>query len=602
MGRLIGELLRPYRGWLAIILLATAVETAMGLAAPWPLKIVLDNVIGGDQPPGWLGDSASWLPGDSLMQIAAFAGIATVLIAGVGALASYLDNYYTESVGQWVANDLRVRVYDHLEHLPLAYYDTHPTGTLLSTITDDIATIQGFASSSTLGIVVDLLTILGMLGLMFWLNWDFALIAVGVAPFLLLFVMRFRKAVKKATREVRRRESDMVGVVQQGLESIRVVNAFGRQELEEEHLQEASRAAVQAALKARRVKSLLSPVVAVIVSLCTAFVLWRGASLVLASAMTAGSLTVFLSYLHKFFKPVQDLAKMTGTIAQAAVGVERVRGILDIDLSIPERPDARDPGRLEGAIEFDRVAFAYDPASPVLKSVTFSVGAGQFVGIVGTTGSGKSTVVSLIPRFYDPTAGRVLIDGIDVRDYKLQGIRDQIGFVLQDTVLFRGTVRENIAYGRPDAAEKEIVEAARLANAHEFIARMPEGYDTEVGERGLTLSGGQRQRIGIARAIIRNSPILILDEPTAALDSESEKVVIEALERVMKKRTVITIAHRLSTIRDAEKIVVLKDGLVAEQGSHDELLALGGEYAELHRLQAGAGAADRRATIRRAGA
>jgi len=590
MGRLIDELLRPYRGWLAIILLATAVETAMGLAAPWPLKIVLDNVIGGDQPPGWLRQIASWLPGDGVMQTAAFAAISTVIIAAVGALASYLDNYYTESVGQWVANDLRVRVYDHLEHLPLAYYDTHQTGTLLSTITDDIATIQGFASSATLGIVVDLLTIAGMLGLMFWLNWDFALIAVGVAPFLLLFVVRFRKAVKKATREVRRRESDMVGVVQQGLESIRVVNAFGRQELEEEHLQDASRAAVQAALKARRVKSLLSPVVAVTVSFCTAFVLWRGASLVLASAMTAGSLTVFLSYLHKFFKPVQDLAKMTGTIAQAAVGVERVRGILDIDMSIPERADAREPGRLEGAIEFDRVAFAYDPASPVLKSVTFSIRAGQFVGIVGTTGSGKSTVVSLIPRFYDPTAGRVLIDGVDIRDYKLQGMRDQIGFVLQDTVLFRGTVRENIAYGRPDAAEKEIVEAARLANAHEFVARMPDGYDTQVGERGLTLSGGQRQRIGIARAVIRNSPILILDEPTAALDSESEKVVIEALERVMKGRTVITIAHRLSTIRDADKIVVLKDGLVAEQGSHDELLALGGEYAQLHRIQVGADA------------
>ena len=602
MGRLIEELLRPYRGWLAIILLATAMETAMGLAAPWPLKIVLDNVIGGDQPPGWLRQIASWLPGDGVMQTAAFAAISTVIIAAVGALASYLDNYYTESVGQWVANDLRVRVYDHLEHLPLAYYDTHQTGTLLSTITDDIATIQGFASSATLGIVVDLLTIAGMLGLMFWLNWDFALIAVGVAPFLLLFVVRFRKAVKKATREVRRRESDMVGVVQQGLESIRVVNAFGRQELEEEHLQDASRAAVQAALKARGVKSLLSPVVAVTVSFCTAFVLWRGASLVLASAMTAGSLTVFLSYLHKFFKPVQDLAKMSGTIAQAAVGVERVRGILDIDMSIPERPDAREPGRLEGAIEFDRVAFAYDPASPVLKSVTFSIRAGQFVGIVGTTGSGKSTVVSLIPRFYDPTAGRVLIDGVDIRDYKLQGMRDQIGFVLQDTVLFRGTVRENIAYGRPDAAEKEIVEAARLANAHEFIARMPDGYDTQVGERGLTLSGGQRQRIGIARAVIRNSSILILDEPTAALDSESEKVVIEALERVMKGRTVITIAHRLSTIRDADKIVVLKDGGVAEQGSHDELLALGGEYAELHRIQVGADAADRRATIRRAGA
>ena len=442
-----------------------------------------------------------------------------------------------------------------------------------------------------------------MLGLMFWLNWDFALVAVGVAPFLLLFVTRFRRAVKKATREVRRRESDMVGVVQQGLESIRVVNAFGRQELEEAHLQDASRASVQAALKARMVKSLLSPVVAVTVSLCTAFVLWRGASLVLASAMTAGSLTVFLSYLHKFFKPVQDLAKMTGTVAQAAVGVERVRGILDIDLSIPESADARQPGKLLGAIEFDHVAFAYDDRQPVLKDVSFSVRPGQFVGIVGSTGSGKSTVVSLIPRFYDPSAGRVLIDGIDVRGYKLQGVRDQIAFVLQDTVLFRASVRDNIAYGRPTASEQEIVEAATLANAHAFILRLPSGYDTLVGERGQTLSGGERQRIGIARAIVRGSPILILDEPTAALDAESEHVVIEALERAMDGRTVITIAHRLSTIRDADNIVVLKDGSVAEQGTHEALLALGGEYAELYRIQAGlAGGAGRRPIVRGAGA
>jgi len=583
MGDLVAALLRPYRLWVALILAATAVETAMSLAAPWPLKIVLDNVIEMRQPPAWLSTAASLLPGSVGLRIAAIAAIVTVAIAALGALASYVDNYFTESVGQWIANDLRVRVYDHLEHLSLAYYDTHPTGALLSTISDDIDTIQGFASSSTLSIFIDLLTIAGMLGLMFWLNWDFALIAVAVAPFLLLFVARFRRAVKKATREVRRRQSEMLEVVQEGLTSMRVVNAFGRQELEERRLAEASRETVEASLKARRVKSLLSPIVSVTVACCAAFVLWRGASLGLSGEMTAGSLTVFLAYLGKFFKPVQDLAKMSGSIAQAAVGIERVRGILEIDMSIPERPDARDPGMVAGAIEFDRVAFAYDPAAPVLKDVSFSIDAGQFVGIVGPTGSGKSTVVTLIPRLYDVTAGRVLLDGVDVRDYKLDALREQIGFVLQDTVLFRGTVRENIVYGRPEASLSEIVDAAKVANAHEFITRMPNGYNSVVGEKGVTLSGGERQRIGIARALVRNAPILILDEPTAALDIESEKLVVEALERLMKGRTVITIAHRLSTIRYADKIIVIDGGRVAEKGTHDELLELGGVYAELHR-------------------
>jgi len=586
--RLAAELLRPYRGWLVIILLAMLVETAMSLAAPWPLKVILDNVVGTHKAPEWFAPFQSSLFGHSKMQLAALAGIATVLIAALGAIASYIDNYYTESVGQWVAHDLRMRVYDHLQHLSLGYYDSHQTGALLSTITDDVKTIQGFASSATLGILVDILTIIGMLGVMLWLEFDFALIAVAVVPFLLLFVARLNRAVKRATHEVRHHQSDIVAVVQQGLESIRVVQAFGRQVLEESRLYDVSRATTDAALAARRVKSLLSPVVTVVVALCTGFVLWRGTALVLADVMTVGALTVFLAYLSKFFKPVQDLAKMSNTLAQTAVAMERVQAILNTHAIVPERPDAREPESLTGAIVFDHVAFGYDPKTPVLRDVNFSIGPGQLVGVVGATGGGKSTVVGLIPRFYDPGAGRVLIDGVDLRDYKLQGLRSKIGFVLQDTVLFRGTVRENIAYGRPDASEEEIVAAAKLANAHEFIDRMPKSYDSLVGERGLTLSGGQRQRIGIARAVIRNAPILILDEPTAALDTESEKLVIDALERLMKGRTVITIAHRLSTIRDAHKIIVLKDGVVAEEGTHEELVARGGFYAELYRVQIGA--------------
>ncbi len=587
MVKLIRQLLRPYRGWLIIVFIAMMVETAMSLAAPWPLKIIIDNAVGNHKFPEWLRWVHEVPHAGSKASLVIVCAIMVVVIAVVDAIASYIDNYYTESIGQWVANDLRMRVYHHLDRLSLSYYDTHQTGPLLSTITDDVDTIQDFTSSATLTILIDMLTIVGILGVMFWLNWDFALIAVGVTPFLLFFVARFKKAVKKATHEVRKRQSDIVAVVQQGLESMRAVKAFGRQELEEERLGKVSHATVDAALKARRVKSLLSPVVSVVVAMCTAFVLWRGAQLIMhvPELMTVGALTVFLAYLTKFFKPVQDLAKMTNTIAQAAVGLDRVRAILDADDIIPQRPNAREPETLRGEIVFNKVAFAYDPESPVLREVTMSIVPGQRVGIVGPTGGGKSTVVSLIPRFYDPTGGEVRIDGVDIRDYTIDGLRKHIAFVLQDTTLFRGTVRDNIAYGRPDATEKELIEAAKLANADEFISKMPHGYDTMVGERGSTLSGGQRQRIGIARALIRNSPILILDEPTAALDTESEKLVMEALERLMKGRTVITIAHRLSTIRDAHKIVVLKGGLVAEEGTHEELIARGGVYAELHRIQ-----------------
>lgn len=583
---LLRTLVRPYRANLFLILCSMLVQTLTSLAAPWPLKIVLDNVVGSHKLPSWLDNALKpVLAGNSKMQIAAAAALMVVIIALVGALASYVANYYTESVGQWVANDLRMRTYHHLERLSLGYFDSHQTGALLSTITSDIQTIQSFASSATLSILVDLLTILGMLGIMFWLNWDFTLIIVAVTPFMLLLASRFKKVVKKATHEVRQQQSNMVAVVQQGLESMRVVKAFGRQDLAQQELGEVSRATLDAALKARRVKALLSPMVAVIVSVCTAIVLWRGSSLILAGTMTAGALIVFLSYLVQFFKPVKDLATMTNQIAQTAVGVERVRGILDADIIIPEIANARDPAAFRGEIEFDEVAFAYAADAPVLQRVSFTIKPGQMVGIVGATGGGKSTIVSLIPRFYDPTAGKVKIDNVDIREYKLQALRNQIGYVLQDTVLFRGTIRDNIAYGRAGATQDEILAAAKLANADEFISRMPHGYNTLVGDRGETLSGGQRQRIGIARAVIRNNPILILDEPTAALDTESERAVIEALDRLMRGRTVITIAHRLSTIRNCDKILVLKDGVVAEEGNHEELLALGGVYAELYRAQ-----------------
>ncbi len=449
MTRLVLEMLRPYRGWLIIVFLAMLVEIAMSLAAPWPLKLVLDDALGSHHLPAWLDWAHDYGIGRHTLGVALFAGIATLVIAVIGAIATYIDNYYSTSVGQWVANDLRIRIYAHLHRLSLRYYDKAKTGALMSTITTDVTTLQNFASSSTLDILLDLITIVFMIGLMFWLDWDFTLIALGITPFLIVFVFHFKRAVKDVTRTVRQRQSEIVAVVQQGLGQVRAVTAFGRQDLELARLEAASHATVEAAMKARQVKSLLSPVVSIVVAFCTAIVLWKGTSLIVAGTMTAGALTVYLAYLAQFFKPVKDLASMTSAIAQTTVALERIQNILAADDVIVEKPGAVDPGRAKGAITFENVAFAYSEEASVLRDVSLHIEPGQIVGVVGPTGSGKSTVLSLIPRFYDATSGRVLIDGVDVTDYKLSALRAQVGFVLQETVLFRGTIRENIAYGRP---------------------------------------------------------------------------------------------------------------------------------------------------------
>lgn len=597
IAKLVWQMVRPYKKWLLIIYIAMSVETLMSLATPWPLKILIDNVIGSHKLPQWLAWMDTVFPGENKKQLTIIIAVSVIIMAAIGSLASYIDNYFTESVAQYVANDLRRRIYHHLQHLSLAYYDTHQTGKIISTITSDVSTIQDFASSTLMNIVVDSFTIIGMLAIMLYINAGFTLVAICVTPFLLLFVARFKKVMKKATHEVRKDQSNMLAVIQQGLESIRAVNAFGRQELEENKLKKVSLETVGAALKARRVKSVLSPVVTITVSVCTALVLWHGADLVLNGVMTVGALTVFLWYMNKFFSPVQDLAKMTSTIAQATVALERIQAILETDTIIKQKSGAIQPGNLKGDIVFDRICFAYTEGAPVLRDMCMTIKSGQRIGICGPTGCGKSTVVSLIARFYDATGGKIFIDGKDITDFNLDGLRSQIGYVLQDTVLFFGSVKENIAYGRADATDAEIIAAAKMANAHDFISQMPHGYDTLVGERGLTLSGGQRQRIGIARAIVRNSPILVLDEPTAALDLESEEIVMDALEQLMEGRTVITIAHRLSTIRDADRIFVLNKGTVAEEGSHEELIQKGQLYADLYNIQLNAKHSEHKVTL-----
>jgi ABC-type multidrug transport system fused ATPase/permease subunit len=577
------RLVRPYWKWLLIVIGAMLVNTAMGLASPWPLKIVLDSVFDAKPMP----TAFAWLAGERLDRLARLnvAVVSTIVIALLQAASAYLDAYYTVSIGQWIAHDLRHSVYAHLQRLSMSYYDKQQVGPLISTITDDINAVQDFASTSLLDILIDVLTVFGMLAVMFTLNWRFTLVALAVTPLLAVFVFRLRSVVKQATRDVRRRQSEIVSIVQEGLGSIRVVKAFAQGAFERQRLDAKSVESVEAALYARRVRSLLGPIVTGLVALGTAAVLWSGARLVLEGAMTAGALVVFMTYLGKLFGPIQDLARASTNIAQASVGLERVRAVLDADERLPRSPHARALASVAGRVEFRGVTFGYDPSRPVLRDVSFIAEPGQLVGLVGPSGSGKSTLVSLIPRFYDPNSGAVTIDGSDVRDFTIRSLRRQIGFVLQDTQLFYAPIWQNIAYGQPDATREAIIRAARLAQAHEFIEALPEGYDTMVGQGGLTLSGGQRQRLGIARAMVRDARILILDEPSSGLDAESERLVFEGLDRLLAGKTTFVIAHRLATIQKANLILVLDQGRIVERGTHDQLLDHNGLYAELQRAQ-----------------
>lgn len=566
-------------------LLAAIGESLTNLLEPWPLKIVLDNVLKSRPIHGWLNPLIESVAGTAPLAILTFAAIAVLVIAILGALCSYAEKYFTTSVGQWVMHDMRRTLYSHIQRMSLGFHDQSQTGDLISRVTSDIDAVQSFITSGLLGALVNGLTLLGMVGVMFYINWRFTLIALSVAPVLFLVIYRYTRRIKTAAREVRKKEGEIVSVVQEVLTSIRVVKAFAREDYEQHRLEEQSLESVELALRARGLKARLSPLVEIIVAVGTAMVLWFGGRMALTGSLSAGSLILFIWYLGKMYKPMQDLSKMTDAYSKAAVGYERIQEVLAIERDVQDLPGARNAPRLRGKIEFENVSFSYDHNKPTLTDVSLKIEPGQVAALVGPTGAGKTTVINLIPRFYDPSSGLVKIDGFDIRRIKQKSLREQISFVLQDTLLFHGPIWQNIAYGKPDASRREILRAAELANASEFIEKMPEGYDTLVGERGVTLSGGQRQRIAIARAIIRNTPILILDEPSSGLDAASEHLVFEALDRLMEGKTCVIVAHRFATIRRADIIFVVQDGSIVETGKHEELLKSGGLYSALHELQ-----------------
>jgi ATP-binding cassette, subfamily B, bacterial len=576
------RLVRPYRGILALAFVAMAIESAAAVWEPWPLKLIIDNVLGAKPLPPAV---AAWaIFGTTPLGVLNAAVVGLLAITAIGAAASFGQKYLATAVGQHITQDLRKMLYHRVQGLPLPFFETRRTGDLIVRLTSDVDAAQDFFSTALLSIAMDLLTLGGILAVMLYLDWRFTLLSLAVAPLLFAVVYRRTHRIKEAAREVKAREAGLASIVQETIAAVRTVRAFGREAHEEKRLAREGHAAMQAALRARSIKAALPPAVDLIVAAGTCVVMLVGVRLVLEGRITSGILIVFVLYLGKLYKPMKNLARMTDTVAKSTVAFERIRELLATPDAVADAPGARPAPRFRGAIDFRDVTFGYTQGPPVLQRLTLTAAAGQRVAIVGATGSGKSTLLALLLRLYEPDSGSIRIDGTDIRRFTVRSLRDQISVVPQDPVLFRATVWENIAYGRPGATRDDVIRAARLANAHEFIARMPRGYDTLVGERGETLSGGQRQRVAIARAVIREAPILLLDEPSAALDPESEALVFDALSRLMDRCTSITIAHRLATVRRAQLVTVLDRGTIAACGTHEELLVAHAPYMRLFAL------------------
>ncbi len=561
-------------------------DAALTVMRPWPLKVVIDRVLShkASRVPflhSWL-DSSAHTP----MQILWGACAATFLIALGTGVFTYFFTRTLGNIGQRFAFDLRCHLFAHLQRLSLRFHDRQPLGDLITRLTSDTTAIQDVLASGVIILGSNGCLLLGMVTIMLWLNWRFALAALSVAPLLFVVVLRYSSRIKVAARQARLSTGLLASLAQETLASIRIVQGLAQEGQRDELFETQGANSLQASLEAVGYQARVAPLIDLLAAIGLILVMYYGATRVLAGELSTGDVVVFFAYVTNLYAPMRALARFSYVSNRAVVGAERIVEVLSVRSDVVDRKGARPAPRLDGRIEFLDVAFEYVPGQPVLSDINLTIEPGERIAVVGATGAGKTTFVSLIPRFYDPARGAVLINGEDLRNYSLQSLREQISLVLQDTLLFSGSIRDNIAFGRPDATREEIAAAAVSANADEFIQRLPEGYDSHVAERGSTLSGGQKQRIAIARAILRDAPILILDEPTSGLDAIAESMVIDALERASTGRTTFMIAHRLSTVRFANRILVFDKGRIVEQGTHQQLLARNGRYARLYHLQA----------------
>jgi ATP-binding cassette subfamily B protein len=585
--RIIGRFwpeIRKQRLLMAGSFLALLAEIVLRALEPWPLKFIFDRVLW----PKHTGKFASIEFLDSLdpYVLLAASALAIILFTGLRALAEYANTIGFAKVGSRILTQVRAQVFHHLQGLSLAFHTRARSGDLILRVMSDINMLKDVIVTAALPLLADALILFVMVVLMFCLQWKLALLAMVVLPLFWLFTVKLTRRIQQAARNQRHRESEMAASAAESISAIHIVQALCLEGLFADSFCRRNSDSQKEDVKGARLMAALGRTVGFLTAISSALVLGYGGYLVLEQKLSAGDLLVFLAYLRAATKPLQEFAKYTGRLAKATAAGERVLDLLDRNPEIHDLPGAVVATPFEGAIQFEAVTFGYVKNRLVLEDVSFEVKPGQQVALVGPSGIGKSTILSLMLRLYDPKRGRVLIDGRDVRDYTLASLRSQIGIVLQDSVLFAASVRENIVHGNLQASPEEIEAAARLANANDFIEAMPEGYASIVGERGVTLSGGQRQRIAIARAAIRKAPILLLDEPTTGLDEENQQMVLQAMDRLAQGRTTLLITHDLQSAARSDRIFYLDQGQILESGSHSDLMQANGRYAALFRLQA----------------